>query len=110
MSAAHQSALLAATTKAPPVNIPISKIASVGFPLHQYKDVEKVQRMQKSIRRGEKIKPVRVTKLTPENRDKYGVTDESKEYFLNNGHHRLAAVKLEGGKTVRAVPYQDGRI
>lgn len=107
---AHQAGTDAATQKAKPVHVAISKIASVGFPLHMYADVEKVQRMQKSIRKGEKIKPVRLTKLTPENRDRYGVTDQRKEFFLNNGHHRLAAAKLEGKRTVRAVPYQDGRI
>lgn len=108
MTAAHQNKLLRVTAEPKPINIPINKIASVGYPLSEYADIEKVQRMQRSIKRGEPLKPVRVIKLTDELRDKYGVRDKSKTYFLNNGHHRFAAARLGGLKKVRAVLFADG--
>ncbi len=107
--AAHQQGVHEATKKSKPIMIPVNEIASTGYPLHQYDDVEKVQRMQKSVRAGKKIKPIRVSELTPENRDLYGVTDPKKKWFLNNGHHRLAAQTLEGVKKVRAVSYLHGK-
>lgn len=94
-----------ATQKLKPVLIPVNEIASTGYPLKEYTDVGKVQRMQASIRDGKKMKPLRVSELTPENRDLYGVTDPKKKWYLNNGHHRLAAQALEGVKKVRAVTY-----
>jgi uncharacterized ParB-like nuclease family protein len=102
---AHQQGVQVATKKPKPVLIPINEIASTGYPLEDYADMEKVQRMQAGIRDGQKIKPVRVSKLTPENRDLYGVTDPKKKYYLNNGHHRMAAQALEGVKKIRAVPF-----
>ena len=102
---AHQQGVKEATKKLTPVMISIREIASTGYPLQDYADVEKVQRMQNSIRRGEKMKPIRVSKLTPENRDLYGVRDLNKKWYLNNGHHRLAAQALEGVKKVRAVSF-----
>ncbi len=94
-----------ATKKLKPVLIPVNEIASTGYPLKEYTDVEKVQRMQASIRDGKKMKPLRVSELTPENRDLYGVADPNKKWYLNNGHHRLAAQALEGVEEVRAVAY-----
>jgi hypothetical protein len=98
-----------ATTKSKPVMIPVDQIASVGHPLDEYDDVEKVQRMKKKIERGGELPPVRVTPLTPELRDKCGITDPTKKFYLENGHHRLAASKLEGLKKVRAVSYHEGK-
>lgn len=106
---AHQLGLRRATKKSKPDVIPVSKIAATGYPLEQYADVVKVQRMQNQLRSGKKLPPVRVTELTPELRDKYGVTDPSKKFYLNNGHHRLAAAMLEGKKQVRAVSYHEGK-
>ena len=54
---AHLQAVLAGTKKLKPVNIPISSIASTGFPLTQYADVAKVQRKLESAR-------VKLAKLT----------------------------------------------
>lgn len=102
---AHQQGVHDATKKLKPVVVQVSQIAATGYPLDKYADVEKVQRMQKSIRDGKKMKPVRLSELTPENRDLYGVTDPKKKWYLNNGHHRLAAQALEGVKAVRAVSY-----
>ena len=102
---AHQQGTHDATKKLKPVLVPVSQIASTGYPLKDYDGVEKVQRMQKSIRDGKKMKPIRVSELTPGNRDLYGVTDPKKKWYLNNGHHRLAAQALEGVKKVRAVSY-----
>jgi uncharacterized ParB-like nuclease family protein len=111
MTAAHQQKLAAVTQWDTPTHIPISQIASTGFPLAAYAAVDKVQRMQSKLRRGGQLPPIRVTKLTtPELRDKYGVTDASKMYYLNSGHHRLAAAKLTGRKTVRAAPYDGDKI
>ena len=106
---AHLQGVQVATKKLKPVLIPVNEIASTGFPLTDYSDVEKVQRMQESIRDGKKIKPVRVSELTPENRDLYGVADPKKKWYLNNGHHRLAAQALEGVKEVRAVSYLNSK-
>lgn len=106
---AHSQLLLRDTAKSKPREIPIDSIASTGFPLHQYADVEKVQRMQRSYRKTGKLKPVRVVRLTPELRDKYGVTDPDKEFYMPNGHHRLAAAKLEGATKIRAVDAMTGR-
>jgi hypothetical protein len=108
-SAAHQASLLTGVTKAKPVEIPVKDIASIGFPLKDYASVEKVQRMQRNLRKTGKLKPVRVVSLTPENRGTYGVTDPSKKFFLTNGHHRFAAAKLEGMTTIRAVDYFNGK-
>ena len=102
---AHLQGVHDATKKLSPVLIPVNEIASTGFPLTDYTDVAKVQRMQASIRDGKKMKPLRVSELTPENRDLYGVTDPKKKWYLNNGHHRLAAQALEGVKKVRAASY-----
>jgi len=102
---AHQKKVHASTKKLTPIMVNVKDIAATGYPLRDYADVGKVQRMQESIRQGMKIKPIRLSELTPENRDLYGVTDPKKKYFLNNGHHRLAAQMLEGVKKVRAVSY-----
>jgi hypothetical protein len=102
---AHLQGVQDAIKKLEPILIPINEIASTSYPLSDYADMAKVQRMQTSIRDGEKMKPVRVSELTPENRDLYGVADLTKKWYLNNGHHRLAAQALEGIKKVRAVPY-----
>jgi len=102
---AHQQGVQVATKKLKPVLVPINEIASTGYPLTDYADMAKVQRMQASIRDGDKMKPIRISKLTPENRDLYGVADLNKKWYLNNGHHRLAAQALEGIKEIRAVPY-----
>ena len=102
---AHQQGVQVATKKLKPVLIPVNEIASTGYPLTDYADMAKVQRMQAAIRDGDKMKPVRVSELTPANRDLYGVIDPKKKWYLNNGHHRLAAQALEGVKKVRAVPY-----
>jgi len=109
MKTAHQQGVKVAVKKSKPIEVPINQIAAAGYPLHQYADVEKVQRMQRSIREGEKMKPVRLTPLTSENRDQYGVADPKKKWFLNNGHHRLAAQALEGVTRVRAVSYLKGK-
>lgn len=106
---AHLQEVLAGTKKLKPVNIPISSIASTGFPFAQYADVAKVQRMQEKLQSGGKLPPVRVSELTPELRDLYGVTDPSKKWYLNNGHHRLAAQALEGRTVIRAVSYLHGK-
>ena len=106
---AHQQGIQVATKKSKPILIPVNEIASTGFPLSDYAAVEKVQRMQASIRDGEKMKPVRVSKLTPENRDLYGIADLTKKWYLNNGHHRMAAQALEGVKEIRAVPYMHSK-
>lgn len=105
----HMQGIRAATKKTKPVMVPINQIAAAGYPLRDYADVEKVQRMQRSIQAGKKMKPLRLTELTPENRGTYGVTDPSKKWYLNNGHHRLAAQALEGKKKVRAVSYLEGK-
>lgn len=102
---AHQIGVHIATKKLKPVLVRVNEIASTGYPLKDYDDVEKVQRMQQSIRGGKKMKPIRISELTPENRDLYGVSDPKKKWYLNNGHHRLAAQALEGVKKVRAVSY-----
>lgn len=102
MSAVKQH-IEAATKATDPVDIPVSKIAVVGYPLHEYADIQKVKRMQQDLRKG-KLKPVGVTKLTPELRDKYGVDDPNKDYYLASGHHRFAAVRLARRKTIPAIP------
>src|SRR6266566_1268029 len=88
---AHQYGIMGATSKPEPFSCPINKIASNGFPLANYDNEEKVQRMRKKIQAGGELPPVRLSKLTPELRDKYGVTDPTKTHYLENGHHRLAA-------------------
>jgi uncharacterized ParB-like nuclease family protein len=102
---AHAQLLLSSTESQAARSIPISQIASVGHPLTAYADVEKVQRMRARIRAGNPPPPVRIEKLTPEKRDTYGVSDPTKKYFLTNGHHRLAAAKLEGKRTIKAVDF-----
>ena len=109
MSAAHQELLRDRTKKSKPVKVKTDEIAATGYPLHEYADVEKVQRMQHELKKKGKLKPVRLVPLTPELREKYGVTDESKKFYLVNGHHRFAAAKLEGKKHVRAVDWKTGR-
>jgi hypothetical protein len=106
---AHQQGVKVAVKKSKPIEVSVNQIAAAGYPLQQYADVEKVQRMRQSIRAGDRMKPVRLTPLTPENRDQYGVTDPNKKWFLNNGHHRLAAQALEGVKQIRAVSYMQGK-
>jgi len=106
MIAAHQRVLDAATTRPEPFVVPISEIASTGHPLNKYDDVEKVRRMRKQLRAGEDLPPVRLEKLTPELRDKYGVADPDKSWYMTNGHHRLAARKLEGETNTTAVETQ----
>lgn len=103
--AAHALGTLAATSRDPQTQVPIDSIATTGFPLEKYADVEKVQRMQRKLQKGKPLPPVKLTRLTPALRDKYGVRDPSKEFYLNGGHHRLAAQKLEGRESVNAVPY-----
>ena len=82
---AHQFATLDATSREAPMMVPTDSIASTGFPLEKYADVEKVQRMQRKLRKGKTLPPVRLTKLTPETRDKYGVRDPSKTFYLESG-------------------------
>lgn len=106
---AHQIGLDRGTTKPPPKMVPVDQVAKTGYPLTAYRDVEKVHRMLQSLRAGQKLKPVKLIKLTPEDRDKYGVVDPSKKYYLANGHHRFAATVLSGQKKVNAIDYSKSR-
>lgn len=109
VKATHQKGILSATTKQKPVKLPISEIASVGHPLGDYDDQEKVQRMRRQLRKGKKPPPIRVTPLTDALRDQYGITQPDKKFFLDNGHHRFAAAKLQGKKRIKAVSFHHGK-
>ena len=106
---AHMHGVDAATSKPEPVMIPVDQIASTGLPLDAYKDVEKVQRMRAKLEAGGELPPIRVSPLTPELRDKCGITDPIKKFYLENGHHRFAASKLEGLTKISSVSYHNGK-
>jgi hypothetical protein len=99
----------AAIDRPEPVMISVAQIASTGLPLDAYKNVEKVQRMRAKLEAGIPLPPVRVTALTPELRDKCGITDPTKKFYLESGHHRFAASKLEGMKKISAISYYNGK-
>ena len=106
---AHMLGVSTATTQPAPVMVPVDQIASVGHSLTDFVNVPKVQRMRRKLKAGGVLPPVCVTPLTPELRDRVGVDDLAKKYYLESGHHRLAASKLEGLKKVRAVSYHGGK-
>ena len=106
---AHMHGIDVATSKPEPVMIPVDQIASTGYPLDKYEDVEKVKRMRAQLEAGEKLPPVRVTPLTSEMRDKCGIADPTKKFYLETGHHRLAASKLEGLKKISSISYHEGK-
>lgn len=109
MTPTHSKGILSATTKSNPAHVSVDKIASVGHPLTAYADVKKIKHMRENIAKGKPLKPIKLSPLTPELRERHGIEDPTKKYFLENGHHRLAAAKLEGLKRVRAVDYHHGK-
>jgi hypothetical protein len=106
---AHMHGIDVATNKPEPVMIPVDQIASTGHTLDKYENVEKVKRMRAKLEAGGELPPIRVSPLTPELRDRCGIADPTKKFYLESGHHRLAASKLEGLKKISAVSYHEGK-
>jgi len=105
----HNGAIDEATIKSKPEKVKISDIDSVGHPMTAYADQEKIKRMRHQLRKGKHLPPVRLVVLNEALRDKYGIDDPTKKFYLENGHHRFAASKLEHKHHIRAVEYHKGK-